>query len=358
MDDFDLDPEAVRRLGYRAADLVADHRAGLLKRPVFGKVGDAAALFDEPLPEDGQPLEAVLDAVRDRVLAHPFGNSHPRFFAFINATADPVGTAADYLASAMNSNCWGGDHAAIHVERRVVAWLAEILGLPGDGRGHPHLGRLDGELHRPRDGPARHGPERARGRLRGHAAAGRLRLGRGPQLRGQGRRPPRHRLEAAAEDPDRRPLPRPRRPAEAGDRRRPAGRPEAGDRRRQRRHREHRRHRPARRAGRPLRRGGPLVPRGRGLRGAGLDLAEAEAALRGPRAGRLRRGRPAQVALRALRGRRHPRPRAGAHGRGVPPPRAVPRARPRQPGPRAGPLQRARAGAVARASRRSRCGWA
>ena len=124
MDDFDLDPEAVRRLGYRAADLVADHRAGLLERPVFGKVGDAAALFDEPLPEEGLPLEAVLDAVRDRVLAHPFGNSHPRFFAFINATADPVGTVADYLASAMNSNCWGGDHASIHVERRVVAWLA------------------------------------------------------------------------------------------------------------------------------------------------------------------------------------------------------------------------------------------
>ena len=36
MDDFDLEPEAVRRLGYRAADLVADHRTGLLKRPVFG----------------------------------------------------------------------------------------------------------------------------------------------------------------------------------------------------------------------------------------------------------------------------------------------------------------------------------
>src|SRR5512136_1462832 len=135
MDDFDLDPEAVRRLGYRAADLVADHRAGLLEGPVFGKVGDAAALFDEPLPEEGQPIEAVLDAVRDRVLAHPFGNSHPRFFAFINATADPVGAAADYLASAMNSNCWGGDHAAIHVERRVIDWLAGMLGLPAQTEG-------------------------------------------------------------------------------------------------------------------------------------------------------------------------------------------------------------------------------
>ena len=135
MPEFDLDPEAVRRLGHRVADLVADHRKHLLERPVFGKVGDDAALFDEPLPEDGQPLEAVLDAVRDRVLAHPFGNSHPRFFAFINATADPVATAADYLASAMNSNCWGGDHAAIHVERRVVGWLAEILGLPATAEG-------------------------------------------------------------------------------------------------------------------------------------------------------------------------------------------------------------------------------
>lgn len=125
----------MRRLGYQASDLVSDHRAGLLARPVFGKVGDAAAGFDEPLPADGQPIEAVLAMVRDRVLTRPFGNSHPRFFAFINATADPLGTVADYLASAMNSNCWGGDHAAIHVEKQVLRWLAAILGLPEASEG-------------------------------------------------------------------------------------------------------------------------------------------------------------------------------------------------------------------------------
>jgi aromatic-L-amino-acid decarboxylase len=135
MEEFDLGPEEVRRLGYRAADLVADHRAGLEGGPVFGKVGGTAGVFDEPLPEEGQPLETVLDEVRDHVLTHPFGNSHPRFFAFINATADPLGTAADYLAAAMNSNCWGGDHASIHVERQVVRWLAAILGLPSEAEG-------------------------------------------------------------------------------------------------------------------------------------------------------------------------------------------------------------------------------
>ncbi|HEY7515274.1 MAG TPA: pyridoxal-dependent decarboxylase [Vicinamibacteria bacterium] len=135
MSEFDLSPDEVRRIGRLAADAVADHRAGLGGRPVFGKVGPAAPLFDEPLPEEGRPFEELLRFVSENVLPRAFGNSHPRFFAFINATADPVGTVADYLASAMNPNCWGGDHAAIHVERQVVRWLASGLGLPESAEG-------------------------------------------------------------------------------------------------------------------------------------------------------------------------------------------------------------------------------
>lgn len=135
MSEFDLPPEEVRRLGHLAADLVAGHREELLPRPVFGKVGTKAALFDEPLPEEGMAVEPLLAFVREHVLPYPFGNSHPRFFGFINATADPLGTIADYLASAMNSNCWGGDHAAVHVEERALRWLAEIVGLPKTAEG-------------------------------------------------------------------------------------------------------------------------------------------------------------------------------------------------------------------------------
>ena len=73
--------------------------------------------------------------MREHVLPFPMGNSHPRFFGFINATADPVGITADYLAAAMNPNCWGGDHAAIHVESEVMRWLAAILGFPPEAEG-------------------------------------------------------------------------------------------------------------------------------------------------------------------------------------------------------------------------------
>src|SRR5258708_11939332 len=135
MSEFDLSPQEVRRLGYLAADLVAGHPEELLPRPVLGKGGPNAALFHEPLPEEGMEVEPLLAFVREHVLRYPFGNSHPRFFGFINATADPLGTIADYLASAMNSNCWGGDHAAVHVEDRALRWLAEIVGLPGTAEG-------------------------------------------------------------------------------------------------------------------------------------------------------------------------------------------------------------------------------
>ncbi len=132
---FDLTPDEIRRIGYAAADAVAEHREKLVSRPVFGKVAGRAPLFEEPVPEDGQPFEQVLAFVREHILSFPMGNSHPRFYGFINATADPVGTAADYLAAAMNPNCWGGDHAAIHVENRVIAWLSEMLGFPADSEG-------------------------------------------------------------------------------------------------------------------------------------------------------------------------------------------------------------------------------
>jgi glutamate/tyrosine decarboxylase-like PLP-dependent enzyme len=132
---FDLPPEEVRRIGRLAADAVAEHRAKLTERPVFGKVGGDAESFLGPVPEEGRPFEEVLAFAREHILPRPMGNSHPRFFGFINASADPIGITADYLASAMNPNCWGGDHAAIHVEIRVISWIAQLLGYPPEAEG-------------------------------------------------------------------------------------------------------------------------------------------------------------------------------------------------------------------------------
>ena len=137
-----------------------------------------------------------------------------------------------------------------------MRWLAEMLGYPAGGRGHPRLGRLDGELHRARRrAPRDDAGQRPRGRPRraGPPAPDRLRLGPGPLVRRQGRGPARHRHEAAPQDPDRRPLPDPHGRARSGGRRRPGGGIPARDRRRQRRHGQHGRDRSAGRDRRFLR---------------------------------------------------------------------------------------------------------
>ena len=171
--DFDLSPEELRRLGGLAADAVASHRESLESRAVFGKIGPRAALFDEPLPEEGEPFEDVLAFVRENVMPYPMGNSHPRFYGFINATADPVGILADFLASGVNPNCWGGDHAATHVETGRHALARRDARHAADLRGHPRLGRIDGQLHGP---GGRAAGDDARQRARGRP--GRARTGR------------------------------------------------------------------------------------------------------------------------------------------------------------------------------------
>ena len=207
---FDLPPEEVRRLGRLAADAVAEHRERLEQRPVFGKVGGAAPLFQGPPPEDGRPFDEVLAFVREHVLPRPMGNSHPRFFGFINATADPVGTVADYLASAMNPNCWGGDHASVHVEDRVLRWLAESLGLPAAAEGILASGGSMANFIAL--AAARRAMTPGNVREDGLGGEGRPRLAvyasdQVHSLRRQGGGPARPGHAPPAQDPDRRPLP-------------------------------------------------------------------------------------------------------------------------------------------------------
>jgi aromatic-L-amino-acid/L-tryptophan decarboxylase len=124
--------DEVRRIGYRAVDIIAEYLSELPRRPVFrpypGKLTEAA-------PVAGAPIDAVLDDFVERVAPYPFGNGHPRFFAWVNSPPHLLGVFAEALAAAMNPSVAGGNHAAVHVEHQVVRWFAELAGFPGDSTG-------------------------------------------------------------------------------------------------------------------------------------------------------------------------------------------------------------------------------
>ncbi|WP_328919717.1 aminotransferase class V-fold PLP-dependent enzyme [Streptomyces sp. NBC_00208] len=122
----------LRKAARSAADLTADHLAGVAGGPVWRPVSEADRMWltRQPLPADGRPLADLLDDVHDRILPYPMGNGHPRFFGWVNSPPSPAGVLMAPLAAAMNPSCAGGDHAGVLLERTAVRWLAELVGFP------------------------------------------------------------------------------------------------------------------------------------------------------------------------------------------------------------------------------------
>jgi aromatic-L-amino-acid decarboxylase len=126
-------PESeLRRIGYQVADLIAGYLSGIDGQPAFRPfpVELARALELAAPPEAGRTADEVLAEFRETVLPYPFGNGHPRFWAWVNPPPHPIGVFADALAAAMNPSVAGGNHAAVHIEREVVRWFADLAGFP------------------------------------------------------------------------------------------------------------------------------------------------------------------------------------------------------------------------------------
>jgi aromatic-L-amino-acid/L-tryptophan decarboxylase len=130
-------PDEIKRIGYRVVDLIADHLTTLPNRPVFQPVPKdlVDGFLSASAPETGSDPDEILDRFRTTVEPYPFGNGHPRFFAWVNSPPAIMGIFADALAAAMNPSCAGGNHAAIYVEKQVVNWFKELLSYPRDAYG-------------------------------------------------------------------------------------------------------------------------------------------------------------------------------------------------------------------------------
>jgi glutamate/tyrosine decarboxylase-like PLP-dependent enzyme len=129
--------DEIRRVGYLVVDLIAEHLAALPDEPVFRPVPrDLQEQFlSSTPPAQGAAPDDILREFRETVEPFPFGNGHPRFWGWVNSPPAVMGIFADALAAAMNPSCAGGNHAAIYLERQVIAWLREMLGFPDEAMG-------------------------------------------------------------------------------------------------------------------------------------------------------------------------------------------------------------------------------
>jgi glutamate/tyrosine decarboxylase-like PLP-dependent enzyme len=134
-----LDPVdwgATRAMGHRMLDDMLDWLQGARARPVWAQMPAEKRLeMRVPLPASGTGMEEIYADFQRLVLPYGAGNDHPRFFGWVNGGGTAAGILAELLVAVFNPNCGGRDHAAIEVERQVIAWAAEAIGLPADTGG-------------------------------------------------------------------------------------------------------------------------------------------------------------------------------------------------------------------------------
>jgi len=129
--------DEIRRVGRLVVDLIADHLTSLPDEPAFRPFPAdlAREIAATPVPATARAPDEILRTFAETIEPYPFGNGHPRFWGWINSPPAVMGIFAEALAAAMNPSCAGGNHAAIHLERQVLAWFRDLLRFPDGSMG-------------------------------------------------------------------------------------------------------------------------------------------------------------------------------------------------------------------------------
>ena len=125
-------PDEIRRLAGRAADLVAEALIAasvdpVMRRPSRHRVdGWATASWLAA----GASEDSLWDEVRAAIIPFPFGNGHPRFSAWVNSPPHPLAAMAAGVAAAMNPSVAGETMPRCILSTRSCGGSANFLAGP------------------------------------------------------------------------------------------------------------------------------------------------------------------------------------------------------------------------------------
>jgi aromatic-L-amino-acid/L-tryptophan decarboxylase len=118
--------------------------AGYLERvrdlPVLAQVepGEIAARLPARAPVQAESFDAVLRDLDEIILPGVTHWQHPRYFAYFPSLTSEPAILAEMLAATLNSVAilWRTAPAATELERVVLGWVAELIGIPEGWHGH------------------------------------------------------------------------------------------------------------------------------------------------------------------------------------------------------------------------------
>jgi len=135
-ENLDMNSEDFRKLGYRVIDIITKYYASIHQTPVYpaSTSSEVEQIFKEDYPTKGQDPFAIVEEWQSKILPYATHLGSPRYFGFVNGSGTMIGTLAEALAASVNMNPggWKPAPSATEVERRTIAWVAELIGYPTD----------------------------------------------------------------------------------------------------------------------------------------------------------------------------------------------------------------------------------
>jgi aromatic-L-amino-acid decarboxylase len=137
--ELELSDEALARLIDAAKDRILAHIASLPQQPSASVEGGIALAheLEEPLPQEGQPYERLLDLLFDRVIPKSFNTAGPGYLAYIPGGGLPHAAVADLIADATNRyvGVFAAAPGVSQIEGNVVRWFCQMVGYPPSAGG-------------------------------------------------------------------------------------------------------------------------------------------------------------------------------------------------------------------------------
>lgn len=149
--DGQMPPEEFRRAGYAWVDWIARYFASVREQPVLARVkpGDLSRRLPEAAPEEGEPVERLLEDFERLIVPAVTHWNHPRFCGYFSISGSGPGILGELAAAALNVNgmLWQSCPALTELELVVLGWLRQWLGLPGEFFGMFHDTASTSTLH-------------------------------------------------------------------------------------------------------------------------------------------------------------------------------------------------------------------
>jgi aromatic-L-amino-acid decarboxylase len=147
----DMPVEDFRRFGHQVVDWIADYWSHPERHAVLPDVRPGALVDKLPGhgPEQGEPMDRILEDFERQILPHVTHWNQPGFLAYFPTSGSAPGVLAETLSAALNNVglLWKASPALAELEQVTLRWLADWMGLPPGWFGMIHTTASEGSLH-------------------------------------------------------------------------------------------------------------------------------------------------------------------------------------------------------------------